>query len=177
MATNVTVRITVSEEVSKSNQSSNSSSSSAAPKTPAVPAPKSTFELAFINFYPRVLMNFIPGPDADEMKSITESRQFIRTMLAKHPEHEKEFLELAFITKEKQQSLIRNLSRNTFALVAIKANEIMQMAKVEIEQLGYKHDPMVDCFELQQRISDEDLFTVNKKIEATYGMILVRADH
>lgn len=142
-------------------------------KSEQIVIPKS-YHFVFTNFYSRILIKFFPGPEASEVEKIMDLREFTRKMLTKYPKYENEFLELSRITKEKHVNLINNLNRSTQINVILKSDEILRTAKAGFEALGYAPIQLLDGIRTNCQISDEHLFQVNKKVDALFGMILVR---
>src|SRR6185312_13785544 len=124
-----------------------------------------TFDIVFDNFYSQVLIKYVPGPEADEMKKIVNLRGFVRKLSINATTNCEEYHQLLVLTKEKQHRFMREMNLATFARVAVEAEGILQFARSELSSLGYDTTQLPDGFSLDERILERHLIQVNNKIE------------
>lgn len=139
-------------------------------------APKYT--VFFDKFYMEVYLRFFKEcPGAKQIENLLATRTYAASQqcnMSYEIRHRDKIFEL--IDKEIKE-IISSLSTFAISQVAFKAHEIGSRANTELIKLGYNPSPWeYDSITTDRKITDRDLFTVNKILEMQYGLILIRKD-
>lgn len=135
---------------------------------------KDVYKVSFNSRYPIVILRFFGDiPEAKKISELTQTKMFVdnlKKLLIPDPHLDK----LVQLIDQEFNRIIDALPRETDKQVIAKIIEITDKAKKELERLGYEILPGIDYITTKHKITDRDLFDVNKVLDATYGMILQR---
>lgn len=137
----------------------------------------STINLLITDLYPKILVKQYSGQTVEQMKDAMKMQAFIKKSLKERPDDEilKNLLKLV----QTEKTRIWSENPDTLKSVGHDARSILKDIEIELNDLTYTvtiNNSPVHGLVLtpDRRVSDEDLFKVNKTFHKNDNLLLVR---